>query len=318
MRKILSIDAGGVRGIIPATILAEVEARTEQPVCNLFDFFAGTSSGGMLVLALNCPDASGYPRPLCSAAEVAGLFHEWGDRPFGSKVSKAGQPIGEMSSKNRVEDMFREYFGNALLSDSIKPTMVTAVDLTTGQPFFLNSAKAVRNVGNEVLMWQAARATTAVPTHFSPLRLSVSDAPFRDREACLVDGSLFASNPAMCALVEARSLFPGEEDFLLLSLGCGEATRTPVASHQKRRWIFDFSLAAQSACVDYQMRAFLPRQRYIRIQADSMQGFERIDDASEQNLRALQREARETIARNADALVQLLDLLAPSLALAVA
>jgi len=86
----------------PATILAEVEARTEQPVCNLFDFFAGTSSGGMLVLALNCPDASGYPRPLCSAAEVAGLFHEWGDRPFGSKVSKAGQPIGGMSSENRI------------------------------------------------------------------------------------------------------------------------------------------------------------------------------------------------------------------------
>ena len=318
MRKILSIDAGGVRGIIPATILADVEARTEKPVCNLFDFFAGTSSGGMLVLALNCPDASGYPRPLCSAGEVAGLFHEWGDRPFRSKVSNAGQPIGEMSSENCIEDMFREYFGNALLSDSIKPTMVTAVDLTTGQPFFLNSAKVVRNLGKDVLMWQAARATTAVPTHFSPLRLSVSDASFRDRETCLVDGSLFASNPAMCALAEARSLFPGEEDFLLLSLGCGEAARMPLASQQKRRCIFDFSLAAQSACVDYQMRAFLPRQRYIRIQADSMPGFERIDDASEQNLRALQREARETIARNADALVQLLDLLAPSLALAVA
>src|SRR5262249_1089476 len=155
-----------------------------------------------------------------------------------------------------------------------------------------------------VLMWQAARATTAVPTHFSPLRLSVSDAPFRDRETCLIDGSLFASNPAMCALAEARSLFPGEEDFLLLSLGCGETARTPVGSQQKRRCIFDFSLAAQSDCVDYQMRAFLPRERYIRIQADPMpgfEGFERIDDASEQNLRALQREARETIARNADA-----------------
>jgi uncharacterized protein len=58
MKKILSIDAGGVRGIIPATILAEVEARTGQPVCGLFDFLAETSSGGMLVLALNCPATS--------------------------------------------------------------------------------------------------------------------------------------------------------------------------------------------------------------------------------------------------------------------
>ena len=223
-----------------------------------------------------------------------------------------------MSSENRIEDMFREYFGNALLSDSIKPTMVTAVDLTTGQPFFLNSARAVRNVGNDVLMWQAARATTAVPTHFSPLRLSVSDAPFRDRETCLVDGSLFASNPAMCALAEARSLFPGEEDFLVLSLGCGAVARTPVASHQKRRWIFDFSLAAQSACVDYQMRAFLPRKRYIRIQPNLTPGFDRIDDASPQNLRALQRAAQDTIARNEDLLDQLVDLLAPTPALAIA
>src|SRR5580692_7780669 len=151
MRKILSIDAGGVRGIIPATILAEVEARTGQPVCSLFDLLAGTSSGGMLVLALNCPAASGRARPLCSAKEVASLFHEWGNRAFGDKLSKRVQALDEISSAG-VEDMFREYFGDALLSDSIKPTIVTAFDLTTAQPFFLNSAKAVRNAGDDLLM----------------------------------------------------------------------------------------------------------------------------------------------------------------------
>jgi len=128
MRKILSIDAGGVRGIIPATILAEVEARTEQPVCNLFDFFAGTSSGGMLVLALNCPDASGYPRPLCSAGEVAGLFHEWGDRPFRSKVSNAGQPIGEMSSENGGSTGFAPIMNHAnmVLSELVVAGLISA------------------------------------------------------------------------------------------------------------------------------------------------------------------------------------------------
>ena len=320
MRKILSIDAGGVRGIIPATILAEVEARTGQPVCSLFDFLAGTSSGGMLVLALNCPATSGCARPLCSAKEVASLFHEWGNRAFRDKLPKRVQPLAEISSENGVEDMFREYFGDALLSDSIKPTMVTTFDLTTAQPFFLNSAKAVRNVGDDLLMWQAARATTAVPPYFSPLRLSISQIPFRRaREACLVDGSFFASNPAMCALGEARSLFPGEDDFLLISLGCGEARRAflPVALRQNRR-IFDLSSTAQSACVDYQMRAFLPWQRYIRIQADLVPGLDRIDDASEKNLLALQREARETIARHADVFDQLVDLLAPEFGMAIA
>jgi uncharacterized protein len=317
MRKILSIDAGGVRGIIPATILAEVEARTGQPVCSLFDLLAGTSSGGMLVLALNCPATSGRAQPLRSAKEVTSLFHEWGNRAFGDKLSKRIQPLAEFSSDNGIEDMFREYFGDALLSDSIKPTIVTSFDLTTAQPFFLNSAKG----GDDLLMWQAARATTAVPPYFSPLRLSISDTPFRRaREACLVDGSLFASNPAMCALVEARSLFPEEDDFLLISLGCGDAHRAsfPAALRQNRRRIFDFSATAHSACVDYQMRAFLPGQRYIRIQTDLASEFDRIDDASEKNLLALQREARETIARHAGVLDQLVDLLASDFSMAMA
>jgi uncharacterized protein len=313
MRKILSIDAGGVRGMIPATILAELEARTGQPVCTLFDFLAGTSSGGMLVLGLNCPEAFGCRRPLCSATEVTELFYEWGHRAFANKSSRAVRPIEETSSGNGIEDMFRDFFGDALLSDSLKPTLVTAFDLTMGQPFFFNSAKVARNVGNDVLMWQAARATTAVPTHFSPFRLPILHAPFgHAREAMLVDGSLFANNPAMCALAEARSLFPGEDDWLLVSLGCGNT------SQQSRRRIFDFSLAAQSACVDHQMRALLPPTRYIRIQPDLTPVIDRIDDASEQNLRALQRTAQETIGKNEDVLDQLVDLLGPRLALAIA
>ena len=66
------------------------------------------------------------------------------------------------------------------------------------------------------------------------------------------------------------------------------------------------------------MRAFLPRQCYIRIQADLGPGFDRIDDASEKNLLALQREARETIARHAHVLDQLVDLLAPESGMAIA
>jgi uncharacterized protein len=313
MRKILSIDAGGVRGIIPATILAELEARTGQPVCSLFDFVAGTSSGGMLVLCLNRPDAFSCQRPFCSATEASKLFYEWGHRAFANKSSKGARPIEEISSGNCIEDLLRDLFGDALLSDSLTPTLVTAFDVTMGQPFFFNSAKVARDIGNDILMWQAARATTAVPTHFSPFRLSILDAPFRrSREALLVDGSLFATNPAMCALAEARSLFPDEDDWLLLSLGSGDT------SQKNRRRIVDISLAAQSACVDYQMRAFLPPKRYIRIQPHLTQGLDRIDDPSEQNLRALQRAAQQTIAINEDILDQLADLLAPGLAMAIA
>jgi len=77
------------------------------------------------------------------------LFYEWGHRAFANKSSKGGRPIGKISSGNGIEDMFRVFFGDALLSDSLKPTLVTAFDLTMGQPFFFNSAIATRNVGND-------------------------------------------------------------------------------------------------------------------------------------------------------------------------
>ena len=138
--------------MIPAIILAELEARTGQAACSLFDFLVGTSSGGMLALALNCPVASSCRRPLCSATEVTALFFEWGHRAFANKSSKGGRPIGEISSGNGIEDIFRDFFGDALLSDSLKPTLVTVFDLKMGQPFFFNSEKAARNLQNDVLM----------------------------------------------------------------------------------------------------------------------------------------------------------------------
>jgi uncharacterized protein len=314
MKKVLSIDAGGTRGIIPAIILAEIEARASQPVSNLFDFFAGTSTGGMLVLGLNRPDPGDCLRPLCSATEVGWLFHEWGNRAFGDKLSKTDRLVSARSPGDRIEEMFREYFGNTRLSHSLRPTMVTAFDLVLGRPFFFNSVQAARNNSADIFMWQAARATTAVATHFAPLRLSVPRAPLlHDREVCLIDGSLFAANPAACALAEARVLFPEEDDFLLISLGCGEvnAGSPPLDLQKMRRRIVDCSLTAQSACVDYQMRAFLPVQRYIRIQAELKRGFDRIDDTSRDYLLTMDRVARETIVRYSKVLDYVVDLVSP-------
>ena len=171
MKKILSIDSGGIRGIIPALILAELEARTGQPVSELFDLFVGTSTGGMLVLGLNCPAQSSGLDPRCSAAQVAQLFHQWGSRVFGSSIPKGSLSLTQRTSEKRIEETFREYFGSALLSESIRPTLVTAFDLMAGRPFFFNSEKTYRNSEPDVFMWQAARATTALPSHFEPLHL---------------------------------------------------------------------------------------------------------------------------------------------------
>ena len=76
MIRILSLDGGGIRGIIPAMLLAELEQRSGRPISGLFDLIAGTSTGGLIALALTCPGADGTPR--YAARELVGIYEREG------------------------------------------------------------------------------------------------------------------------------------------------------------------------------------------------------------------------------------------------
>ena len=80
MVKILSIDGGGIRGIIPAIVLAEIERRTGRPTAQLFDLVAGTSTGGILALGLTIPKTTGAP--LYTARSLAEMYEREGSRIF--------------------------------------------------------------------------------------------------------------------------------------------------------------------------------------------------------------------------------------------
>ena len=81
--NVLSIDGGGIRGIIPAMVLAEIEERTDKPICELFDLIAGTSTGGILALALTKPDpnlsdSDADPQPEYTAERLVSLYQDSG------------------------------------------------------------------------------------------------------------------------------------------------------------------------------------------------------------------------------------------------
>ena len=56
--RVLSIDGGGIRGVIPAAVLTEIERRTDRPAAELFDLIAGTSTGGIIALAPALPNGA--------------------------------------------------------------------------------------------------------------------------------------------------------------------------------------------------------------------------------------------------------------------
>ncbi len=308
LKKILSIDGGGVRAIIPAMVLAEIERRTGRPISTLFDLVVGTSSGGILSLGLVKPGADGAPH--YAATDGVELFANESARIFSRstwhKVRSVWSVEEEKYQTTGIEDVLREHFGEALLSEAICDVMVTSYDIERRLPYFFKSASvqaaaAGNDVPQDVPMWQVARATSAAPTYFEPFKIGMEDAT---EYRALIDAGIFANNPAMCALAEARVLYP-KADYMLVSLGTGELTR-PLHYRQAvgwglRQWaqpIIGISFDGTSATVDYQLAHAVEPGRYFRIQTKLTKCNDDMDDASPRNLRAIRLLAEEAVSAN--------------------
>ena len=315
---VLSIDGGGIRGLIPALVLAEIEARTGQPLHALFDLIAGTSTGGLLALGLTVPAvssggaSSGEPRARYSARELAQLYPAEGPRIFDRSllrtVRTAGGLLEEKYRADGLEAVLEEYFGEARLKDALAEVLMTAYALERREAFFFKRHKARRApVQNDFSMRAVGRATGAAPTYFEPARVHTeAGQPFS-----LVDGGVFAGNPAMCAYAEAVARFGGgaARRVLMVSLGTGSLTQ-PIPHEQAAGWgaagwarpLLDVVFHGTGSTVDYQLRHLLPEGDYYRFQVQLTEAGDALDDTEPVNLRMLQRHAWRLIEERSEAL----------------
>ena len=285
--KVLSIDGGGIRGLIPALVLAEIEQRTGRRIASLVDMIAGTSTGGILACALGKPD----PLP---AAEIASLYVEEGpkifDRSLLKQITSLGGYLDERYSAGGLVRALERYLGDTAMRAATLPLLLTAYD---------TEARAIHLLRSEgehsgASMVDAAHATSAAPTYFEPVQLD---------GATLIDGGVFATNPALVAYAELR----GKLD-LLLSLGTGEHTR-PLPYEKVKDWgqlewarpVIDVVFDGGQDAVDMQLRALLP-DGYVRLQTQLENASDDLDDASADNLVRLREEAEALIRRETAAI----------------
>jgi patatin-like phospholipase/acyl hydrolase len=284
--RVLAIDGGGIRGLIPALVLAEIERRTGRRIAALVDLIAGTSTGGILACALAKPD----PLP---AEEIAGIYEQEGPRIFHrsllKRITSADGNLDERYDDEGLMAALRRYLGHAQLADATVPLLITAYDIEARQAVILRPSR-----DGGVAMVDAARATAAAPTYFEPVRVA---------GRALVDGGVFAINPAMTAYAEVVD----EPIEVLASLGTGEHTRR-LALDAVRGWgrlawaepILDVVFDGSADAVDDQLSR-LAGDRYVRLQTRLDEASDDLDDASASNLAALRREAERLIAaRDAD------------------
>jgi uncharacterized protein len=309
MQKVLSIDGGGIRGIIPAMILAEIERRTGKRTAEVFDLVAGTSTGGILALGLTKPGQNGGPE--YSAETLIDLYETEGGKifsiPVWHRIHSAGGLAEEKYPAKGIEEVALEYFGDVHLAQALTEVLVTAYEIEKRGPWFFKRrhARDQSTEGDNFLMREVARATSAAPTYFEPIPLEWG--PHGER--AFIDGGVHSNNPAMCAYVEAMKIHPEEKDFLVVSLGTGEPTRE-MPYEEVKGWglalwaqpILNVVFDGVSDTVDYQLRELLRSEgddkRYYRFQTKLDPGMHDMDDASATNIQSLKTKAKEIISKN--------------------
>ena len=207
MKRLLSVDGGGIFGLIPAIILAEIEARTGKQCADLFDLIAGNSTGSIIAcgLAVRVP-----------ASQLVTLYQDHGAAIFSASlfddiVDAKGMAAPKYSA-DTLEDILQAVLGRALLSESGVNLLVPATRCDAAPSAYWFKSWD----GDDFFIWQVARASSAAPTYF-PAAVLMSMAA---EQHTFVDGGLFANNPEDYAAECAGTLWKGEP-IDALSLGTG-------------------------------------------------------------------------------------------------
>jgi predicted acylesterase/phospholipase RssA len=204
------------------------------------------------------------------------------DRSLVKRITSLGGFIDERYDARDLVASLRRHLGDTRLAQATTGLLITAYDLEAREALVLRA-------GNDMTMVDAAHASSAAPTYFEPVSVG---------GRTLVDGGVFATNPAALAYAEA-----GGRLEVLASLGTGEHTR-PMPFGEVKDWgqlqwarpILDVVFDGSADAVDTQLSGLMDG-RYIRLQTRLAEASDALDDASPANLAALRREAERLIAR---------------------
>ena len=316
--KILSLDGGGIRGIITARILQEIENRTKKRIHELFDLIAGTSTGGILAAGLaGTPPRKNLPY---TAKEMVDFYRTKGRRIFHPKNSSHVPPSGsgeEWSgatySSKPLEEVLKKLLGDAKLKDTKLDIIATSYDIEARKPYLFKTslARGKKQDHHNHLLRDVARATSAAPTYFTPLLLD--DEQWEERRA-LIDGAVFALNPSIIALTEALSSGAKMEEILLCAVGTG-MNNDEILYDDAKKWelwdwaksLVDIVMDGTSDSAHHLARQLLPssksddkqkpEQRYFRFDIELEHASDNLDDANKTNIENLLREADRIIAK---------------------
>jgi len=249
---ILTVDGGGIKGVIPATFLQAIESSLNKPSYKLFDLVGGTSTGGIISVALTSPNLAANKNLPYTATEIVQIYQNDGSKifvPQGCEVETCAEYYADNGSGGGVEPYLQSILGSSTkLSDNYKfmqglidarvKQMFTTSYIVNSQgnavadpvlgtdygPYLFNWKNAAISFNDDYYVWEAARATSAAPTYF-PIANVGGDTLLRSDtpEKWMVDGGMMSNDPAVWGVTEAirTGLASSLSDIIVISLGTG-------------------------------------------------------------------------------------------------
>ncbi|RIA98079.1 hypothetical protein C1645_870962 [Glomus cerebriforme] len=227
--NILSIDGGGVCGVLPALWLSEIEYRTHRPISHLFNMIAGTSTGGIIAAGLSVPswqkyyDPENEPfydysdlKPQFSASGLLNLYQSEIKNIFTNNPWKIFKQKYTDEGRHRL---FFRHFDKLRLNQALTELVIPAVDEKKSAHLFTRYDDSNDYLNNDTF-FDTLMATTAAPTYFPSYKI--------EGKGIFIDGTLYHSNPVNAAYKRAIQYKVAKEKISILSLGTGSYVLDPL------------------------------------------------------------------------------------------
>ena len=270
MTKICSIDGGGIRGIVGATILNALENKLKKPISEHVDILTGTSTGGLIACSLTVPNKNGEPK--WNTADIVATYETLGASAFSStlgyKLKTLWGLIGPKYPIENLKQVIESKLGDTKLNEALTHVILSTYDLHQRCPVAFSSKDPMEG---HLRMTDLCLGTSSVPSYFSSISVQCNH-----KDHNLVDGGIFAVNPVLCAFAIAKKKNKNEP-VDIISIGNGNFNKS-LSYEKTKSWgllqwgspAIDVIIDGIGDAIDHQAAILCEADggRYVRLQFD--------------------------------------------------